>query len=56
VLPVAYAELAALEELEKPHLCPSCRDEWLRDNLEVTCDVCGKKFKDPQILHQLTHK
>ncbi len=56
MLPIAYAELAALEELEKPHICKSCRTKWLLDNMEVICEDCGKTFEDPERRQQLSHK
>jgi len=56
VLPIAYAELAALEELENPHICGECRREMLTDNLMVRCDACGASFQDPDIKRQLNSK
>ena len=56
MLPTAYAELAALEELEKPNLCSGCRRDVLLASLEVTCELCGKTFNDPEVKQQLTAK
>jgi len=46
--PWAWAELAALQEMEHTDLCKSCRREILMATLERHCERCGKTFEDPE--------
>jgi len=51
--PAAYADLMALDELAEPHICPTCYEEWLQENLHKTCDRCGETYADPVVKAQL---
>jgi len=51
--PEVYDELAALEDLENPNMCPRCREQWLETQRRKVCEFCGKEYTDEQVVKQL---